>query len=357
MQEEKKSHGAQMNSVIRSLKLLEILKEYTDSEHKLTQNEVLEWMKKMDGHCTEKTLRADLRNLMAALNPVAEDYIEHKEQFRIVYDGIAEGRQRISGVNYVHEFSNSDLKLLIELVKNNAEIGEEQKVILENKLKALGSSHYQYDTDDIINIPQFSSIDKTCLKENLRIIKKAIAYNRKISFVFHGYDRDKKLTPIKKDKYVVSPYYVLLYGMKYYLLANTGTYENVSIYRLDLMKEIEILCEERKNIRMIKELEHTSLIEYMQKHPHMNYDRPVTVSLKVRKDKCNGYTALHDCFGEQYQVKRAIDETYDEVSVVCSEHFLIDWVIQFSDWVEVLRPLPIRKKIKEKALKLMEKYQ
>ena len=70
--EKKRTYNAQMNSVIRALKLLEILKNYTDSNHKLTQSEVLNLMKELDGCCTEKTLRTDLRNLIAALNPIVE---------------------------------------------------------------------------------------------------------------------------------------------------------------------------------------------------------------------------------------------------------------------------------------------
>ena len=42
--EKKRTYNAQMNSVIRALKLLEILKNYTDSNHKLTQSEVLNLM-------------------------------------------------------------------------------------------------------------------------------------------------------------------------------------------------------------------------------------------------------------------------------------------------------------------------
>ncbi len=353
MKEEKRTYTAQMNSVIRALKLLEILKIYTDSKHKLTQSEVLDLMKALDGYCTEKTLRADLRNLIAAFNPLIEEYGTQKEEFRILYDKMEEGRHRMSGIWYQHEFSNRELELLIELLKSGADISREQRTVLENKLKKLGSKYYQYNTDSVDSIPQFSTIDKTYLKENLGTIKKAIAQNKKVSFLFHGYNREGKLSPVRERRYLVSPYYVLLYGMKYYLLANTGNYENVSIYRLDLMTEIKLEEEARKNIRMVKELEHGNITEYIEKHLNMNYDRPVTITLKIKE---NGYTALHDCFGDRFLYKKSIDAEYDEVEVVCSEHAMIDWAMQFCDRVEVIRPQSVRKKIKEKTEMLYGKY-
>lgn len=353
LQKEKRSHGVQMNGVIRALKLLEVLRDYTDREHKLTQQEVLKRMQEIDGCCTEKTLRADLRNLMAVLNPVVEEYEQRKEEFRIVYDGMEQGRHRMSGIQYLHEFSNQELEYLIELLKSGTDISREQRSELENKLKRLGSRYYQYNTDSVGGVPQFSTIDKTCLKENLDTIKKAISFNRKVSFVFNGYNREGKLIPVRERRYLVSPYYVLLYGMKYYLLANTGNYENVSIYRLDLMTGIQMEEEVRKNIRKVRELEYGSVTDYVEKHLNMNYDRPVTVTLKVRR---NGYTALHDCFGDHFLYKRPIDNEHDEVEVVCSAHAIMDWAIQFSDRVEIIRPFSIRQKILEKAEELSRKY-
>ena len=43
------NRASQQNSIIRALKLLEILKSGTDRKHKLTQEQLLAMMKKMDG--------------------------------------------------------------------------------------------------------------------------------------------------------------------------------------------------------------------------------------------------------------------------------------------------------------------
>ena len=66
-------------------------------------------MKKKVGSCTEKTLRTDLRNLMAILNLPVPEYEVQKDDFRIRYDGMEEERRRMTGIQYIHEFSNDDL--------------------------------------------------------------------------------------------------------------------------------------------------------------------------------------------------------------------------------------------------------
>lgn len=354
MEKAKKDHGIQVRSVIRALKLLEVLKTNTDSRHKLMQREVLELMKREEGQCTEKTLSRDIKNLMAVLNPVIDEYREKKDEFKIVYDGIESGKNSISGVRYVHDFSNDDLELLVELVKSDVDISKEDRGILEKKLKGLGSKYYRYRTDAVGSVPQFSTIDKTHLKENLATIKAAVSQKKKISFTFNGYNREGKLVPVRDRRYVVSPYHLLIYGMKYYLLANTEPYENVSVYRVDLMSGTELLDEKRKDSQEIKELKYTSITEYIEKHLNMYYDEPVSVILKVRED---GYTILHDSFGDKYRVRKRIDSNHDEVEVVCSEHAMIDWAIQFDERIEVIRPLRIRKKITEKAHKLVKQYE
>ncbi len=105
----------QTNSIIRAFTLLEILKKESDETHKLSQKQLLALMKKKDGRCTEKTLRTDLRNLMGILNPPSSEYEARKEDFRIIYDGIEEERGRMTGIRYIHEFSNDDLELLLEI--------------------------------------------------------------------------------------------------------------------------------------------------------------------------------------------------------------------------------------------------
>lgn len=355
-----KSRSPQLNSIIRALKLLEILKLGTDRDNKLTQEQLLKAMKKMDGSCTLKTMRTDLRNLMAAINPVmdedGDEYREHPEKFRIIYDGIEEGRHRMSGIQYIHDFTNDELNFMIELVKGNGGISNEQVELLTGKIKDLGSRFYKYTSDSITAIPEHTTFDTTYLRHNLWVINMAIINNLKVSFVFNGYNRDGVLEPVREKKYEVNPYYVVSYQHKYYMLCTHAKYEDVHIYRLDLMTDAELMEEPRESVRNIPELEHSNANEYMDKHLNMFYDEPRTIRLKV-KNGPRGYTAIHDHFGKKYIFKNKIDDEYDEIEIMASGDAVIEFAIKYMDIVEIIRPQALRKRVAEKAAELIKRYE
>ena len=353
------SRTPQQNSIVRALTLLEILKSGTDRKNKLTQEQLLKLMKKKDGSCTLKTMRTDLRNLMAVVNPILDDtgeeYKDHPEDYRIIYDGIEEGRHRMSGIQYIHEFTNDELDLLIGLIKGNGGVSKENAESITEKLKKLGSGFYQYTSDVIQTIPEHNTIDKTFINHNIWIINSAIIYNKQIIFTFNGYGKDGKLVPVRKKKYVANPYYVVSYLQKYYMLCTHGKYEDVHIYRLDLMSDIELCEEDRESVRGVPELEHSNAKEYMDRHLNMFYDEPRTVTLKI-KNTSSGYTSVHDQFGDKYTYKKKIDDEYDEIEVTASGNAIIDYAIQYSDLVEIIRPMDLRKKLIDKINSIQKKY-
>ena len=353
------SRTPQQNSIVRALTLLEILKSGTDRKNKLTQEQLLKLMKKKDGSCTLKTMRTDLRNLMAVVNPILDDsgeeYKEHPEYYHIIYDGIDEGRHRMSGIQYIHDFTNDELDLLIGLIKGSGGIAEDQANLITSKIKKLGSGFYQYTSDVIRSIPEHNTIDRTFLNHNIWIINTAIINNKQISYIFNGYGKDGKLIPVRDKRYEANPYYVVSYLQKYYMLCTHGKHEDVHIYRLDLMSDIELIESDRESVRGVPELEHSNAKEYMDRHLNMFYDEPRTVTLKI-KNTSSGYTSVHDQFGDKYTYKKKIDDEYDEIEVMVSGNAIIDYAIQYSDLVEIIRPRDLRNKLIDKINSIQKKY-
>ena len=58
----------------------------------------------------------------------------------------------------------------------------------------------------------------------------------------------------------------------------------------------------------------------------------------------------------EYQFVEHIDDIWDCIEVKCVSDTMISWVIQSSDFVEVLHSEPLRHKIKEKCKNLDERY-
>ena len=66
------------------------------------------------------------------------------------------------------------------------------------------------------------------------------------------------------------------------MLCTHGKHEDVHIYRLDLMSDIELCEEDRESVRGVPELKHSNAKEYMDRHLNMFYDEPRTVTLNVK---------------------------------------------------------------------------
>ncbi|MBC3804051.1 WYL domain-containing protein [Acetobacterium fimetarium] len=375
-QKGRQSGIAQSDSVILALATLEVLKDETDKESPLTQNQILRLLKEKSVKCTAKTLSSTLKKLTWALNPPVYTE-EDKDYFRIVYSGYdreleedddtKENSRYMSNFYYAHDFSYQEIDRLIEGIQFSKTLTTDEANKIIEKIKKLTNRHYSNITSQIYTVPEFATAPQEQLKENLKTMQTAIADQVKMTFVFNGYDKNKQLVPIREKRYTVSPYYVVAYNGKYYLLANTDYFDNVSIYRVDLMSAIEIPERNEKNgnkgIDAKKMSEVKGLKEkwdpddFMLKHLNMFYDEPQTITLKVRN---NRYTMVHDWFGDRYTTvkKRAqnLDEQHDLIRVCCSPNAIINWALQYSNDVEVVEPVEIRNAIVQRLKDTLAKY-
>ena len=232
-----------------------------------------------------RTLTDYLKVLMKELNPEDDDgYVDDRftiDDYRIIPKGLEEklrardiGLQKegakklqLRSLKYNQIFSFEELNQIIESVLFLKNIDDATKTNLIRKLQSLSSANYpKYSpfisettgkiSKSIAGVFEDSRVDETTVRNNLEIIRKAIdadrGIGRKISFHFNGYDKNKKLIPRVDANgelitYIASPYYVILYNGKYYLVCSVEPYSNVSIYRIDLMSDIS----EKTNSRRI----------------------------------------------------------------------------------------------------------
>lgn len=203
-----------------------------------------------------------------------------------------------------------------------------------------------------------------------------------VSFRFNGYSYRKKLEPVRDRKDTVSPYYIVASGGRQYLLAckevtiKGEIVKNMSIWRIDLMTDIEIPgVNEKLNIlgqpripkKEVENLPMEWTDDFQLKHLNMSFDKPVWVTLKIKSAKQDDdptkrvradYTFLHDWFGDNFKYIRT-EETApfdDIVKVECSPYGMAHWALQYSERVEVLEPESIRNDVIEKIKALNSKY-
>ena len=380
----------------RAYRILEYLKENTDDQHTVCPKQVRENFKAMGMEeyiGTKNTFHDLIVNLANAMNSNVNEEMKPEDKWRIVfndfikeygYDSLDESADdekipimQIVDLYYNQEFTYDEINCLIEGIRFSRTLDTKTADQLVAKIEnCLTSKYYKRNAKRICTVRESMPADKEKLRENLLTIQQAIDDRVQIQFQFNGYNYKGMLEPVRDAKDVVSPYYIVAYAGRYYLLAAKEEYRNTSIWRIDLMTEIEI---PRRNDKLgikgtpiIRKTDVTGLPRvwdetFPYSHLNMSFDEPIVIKLKIKspKDLSNptkrmrvDYTFLYDWFGTTFRyVETEKKEPYDDiVTVKCSPYAMENWALQYSDRVEVLEPTDVRKKVIEKLQKLCRKY-
>lgn len=392
----------------RMFKVWEYLKNNTDKEHPTTQAEmrkspevsefigdketfnrlIKDMARTMNsdefGYKPEKDWKIYFHDFKKLYGDDAEDFdAEADLGSEEAYDEFADQTMHIDGLYYNRTFSYDEINSIIEGIMATKTLDTKSAGKLIEKVEQnLTTRFYKKGAKRICKVMEPELADREQLRINLLTIQKAIDNNVQISFRFNGYTYQKKLEPIKDRKDTVSPYYIVASGGRYYLLAckevviKGKTVRNMSIWRIDLMTDIEIPgINEQLEIKGIpripkKDVENLPqewTEDFQLKHLNMSYDKPVWITLKIKSPKHEDdparriradYTFLHDWFGDNFKyVETEKTAPYDDiVKVECSPFAMTHWALQYSDRVEVVAPEEVRNSVMEKIRNLDDKY-
>lgn len=388
------------NKFERSYKILEYLKKNSDSKHTIARKDLekVEEIKEYLGY--KSTFNDTIVDMAMAMN-FGEHDVKPKEEWRIVFEDFEKqfdpasdefddneldetNRMKIRGLYYNHIFSYEEINYLIEGILFSKTIDTETATQLINKIEEhLTTKFYKRGPKQIRKVQEVMLADKESLRDNLITIQQAIDDNVQINFRFNGYNYKKELEPVRNRKDTVSPYYIVASGGRYYLLAckeinrNNKSIKNMSIWRIDLMTEVEIPDRDEvlniKGIPRLKKEEVENLPQewsedFQLSHLNMSYDKPIRIKLKIKSPKQADnprqrlkvdYTFMYDWFGDTFRyIETENVPPYDDiVEVKCSPYAMVNWALQYSDRVEVLEPVEVREQVIKKIKNLAIKYE
>lgn len=337
---------------------LEILKKYSDEEHRLSQAEIVDLLKR------DYEMEVDRRTVKSNIMDLTElgYVIESQETTRTIRNektGVAEKSTIMTKFYLVRDFTKPELRLLIDSLLFSKHLPYSQCKELVIKLESLSNKYFRANMNYICTMPE----DKTNNQQiffNIEVLDEAIGKQKKVSFKYLEYGTDKKQHP-KLDKegeervYVVSPYQMVAKEGKYYLICNYDKYADVSNYRIDRITEIEIIDEKAKPFEKLKwsKGQRLNLADYMKKHVYMYSSEDSTVSFRIVKPMISD---IIDMFGKEV---RFYDETEDTVCVQAkvNEAAMVQFAQSYAPDVEILEPLSLREEVKERLKKGYKIYE
>ena len=339
------------------INILDILRKYTDADHRLSQKDIVDILR-AEYHMTADR-KAVKRNLMNLIDFGYE--IEYSEAIRMVPNpktGEPEESYILSDFYLVREFTDSELRLLIDGLLFSKHIPYSQCRELVGKLEGLSNKYFRSRVRHIRTLPDNMPQNKQ-LFWTIETLDEAISRSRQVSFTYNEYGMDKQLHPRlnsegKPRLYIVNPYQMAAANGRYYLIGNYDKYDDVANYRLDRITDIQLLDTPRKPAKKVKGLENgVDLPKHMAEHIYMFSGGSAPVTFRFKKYLLSD---VIDWFGKEVVFS---DETEEEVTarVTVNLEAMRRWALQYALHTRILSPQSLTEQVKADIMIALKQYE
>lgn len=331
--------------------ILDILRQYTDENHKLSQNDIIELLEKdYDMKVDRKSVKRNITSLLEMGYP-----IEFSETLRMYpnKDGEMEESYILSDFYLERDFTDSELRLLIDSLLFSKHIPYSQCKELVDKLEGLSNRYFKSRVRFISTLPETAPKNRE-LFYTIEILDEAIAKGKQVAFTYNEYGTDKKLHPRRDREYIVNPYQMAATNGRYYLIGNYDKYDNLANYRLDRITGIRLLDAPVKPVREVEGMKNgLYLPKHMAEHLYMFSGESVPVTFRMKKDILND---VIDWFGTEVAF---FDETESEVTarVTVNKRAMRYWARQYCGTVKLLSPPDLVETVKSDLQWALEQYE
>ncbi len=354
------------------LYILDILQKYTDEEHRLSQKEIQDILKReYEMTVDRKAVKRNLLNLIEYESNIEYREVSRKDIFRkkdsVSYIGTSDfADKEISEDDLLwtdfylkQKFTNEELRLLIDSLLFSKHIPYSQAKELIKKLESLSNIYFKSCSQYIYPLP----VERTDNKQvfyNIAILDDAIRKKKKVLFEYAEYHTDKKMHLKKREdgsvrEYIITPYQMAVQEGKYYLICNYDKYDDISNYRVDRIRNIQILEEKGKPFETLKWSGHQpmNLNEYMKEHVYMYSSENAFVKFRIVKAMISD---VIDLFGKGVNFSEETD-THVSVSVHVNERAVEQFAKNYAPDVVILQPKRLRGKLRDDLKKAWEAYE
>ena len=337
--------------------ILDILRKYSDEEHRLSQREITELLKSEYGMVADR--KAIRRNILGLMECGYE--IEYKESERMVPNpktGEPEKSYIWSDFYLVRDFTDAELRLLIDSVLSSGHIPHNQRLDLMKKLEGLSSKYFRAHVRHIHTVtdplPRNQQLFMT-----IETLDEAISSGKKVAFNYLEYGTDKKEHRKRRPdgsarEYVVSPYQMAVKEGKYYLICNYDKYDDISNYRVERISNIRLLEEPAKPFASLHgaDGQRLNLQKYMSEHIYMYAGGSVRARFRIWKPLVSDVLEL---FGPDVSFSDE-EESYVTVTAWVTERAMEQFAKNFGPDVLVLEPKSLVDSVRQSAEELLQAY-
>lgn len=323
------------NQKLKLLYLKRYLENHSDEEHPVTTAEIIDYLARQDIAAERKSIYDDIESLRL--------YGLDVEKVRM---GSSTGWYVAS-----RDFQLPELKLLVDSVQSSRFITHKKSMELIGKIEKLTGIHEAQSLRRQVWVKNRIKSMNESIYYNIDDIHAAIAQDRKISFRYFQYTvtGERKL---RRDgqRYVISPYALLMDDENYYLIGYDGQAGIIKHFRVDKMIELKDAGAGREGHEVAEKLD---MGAYTDSHFGMFSGDAVPVKLEFVNALAG---AVIDRFGRDVMCIPSGEGRFTvTVSAVVSAPFF-GWLSSFGDGVRILAPESAVLAMREHAEKILGMY-
>ena len=322
------------NQKLKLIYLMKILSERTDENHVLTLSDLSDELGKYGISAERKSLYDDI------------------EALRLYGMDICVRRERRVGY-YVahHDFSPSELKLLVDAVQSSKCVTPKKSSELIKKIEGLGSRYHASMLHSQVNMENRIKATNEEIYRNIEAVYNAISANRKIRCKYFEWNSYKQRILRKDGKlYFLDPLALHWDDENYYLIAYESESGLIKHFRVDKLLAVTVLEDEREDVPQVRDFE---IPMYSRQIFGMYGGESANVMIK-----CDNSLAgvVIDRFGVDVTVLSNKEDHFVFSAKVMISPTFYSWIMGFGNKMKVLSPEPVAEKIKGLAAELVESY-
>lgn len=320
------------NKKLSILYILEILRDYSDENHVLSQAEIVKKLNSIYGmECERKSIGANIESLI----DFGYDIIKSKKGCYL----------------NSREFEPSEIQFLIDAVFSSKCIDSRHSKDLARKISALLSTYQRKQYNYVYKSNELNRTDNKELFYNIDIINEAIDKGKQISFDYSRFCF--KDTGKKKKPYIVNPYLLINTQGKYFLVCNYDYFDEIGNYKLDRIQNIKILGSDVKPITKVEGFENgIDIVKYANENIYMFASKTVQAKVQIYDKWATAY--IDEWFGKNARFYETDNQVF--ANIKANESSLVYWCLQYGESIELLEPAETRNKIKEIINEMNKRY-
>ena len=322
------------------LMVLDILKEYTDSDHPMTKAGLIRKVEELYG--LEPSLNNfydKVRVLIEAGFPIVQDSVG------VYYDGAV--------------LSDGELRFLADSVLFSDFATHRAAADIIEALSALGSHEFKkYMKKQVYRTKKTRKNPRMDVFLNLERVQQAIFDQHQISCNFLTYTAEMQTELVYPENIVINPYDIVYKNGKYYLFGALPDSEKMLSWRLDRLCNFKDLETRRTDILLLKEIEACGgMNAYVDAQPDLCGGVVETFKLQCFRDAVD---EVVDAFGSDFRIAPEQSENFDSETVIVivrtTREAMKAWAFTHAGSIVVISPAEFRLEMAENLKRAKELY-